>query len=163
MSRHQSTPSTISGRLPTKEQALFTKQLLTDPSISYLKELTRPESPEVDLVAVHGLNVLGKTNAFGVRTWTWTGIRDKGEEEEVLWLKDLLPQQLPNARVLLFGYNSAIGLNTSTSGLSGAAENLLARLRVKRQNDTQRPIIFLAHSLGGIVIKHVSHVITQAL
>jgi hypothetical protein len=82
----------------------------------------------LSLVAVHGLNVFGKTNAFAVRTWV-----SGRPSEEVLWLKDLLPQQLPNARVLLFGYNSNVGLNTSTAGLSGAAENLLARLRVKRQ------------------------------
>lgn len=82
----------------------------------------------LSLVAVHGLNVFGKANAFGVRTW----IAGK-PSEEVLWLKDLLPDYLPDARVLLFGYNSNVGMNTSTAGLSGAAENLLARLRVKRQ------------------------------
>jgi hypothetical protein len=67
-------------------------------------------------------------HAFGVMTWI------AGEPgEEVLWLKDLLPFKVKNARVLLFGYNSNVGLDTSTAGVTGAADDLLAKLKIKRK------------------------------
>ncbi|KAI9859462.1 MAG: hypothetical protein M1824_003803 [Vezdaea acicularis] len=134
------------------------QELLKDTNISYLKDLTAPEHPQVEyvasLVAVHGLRIpfnippWKDEHAFGVKTWV-AGKPNK----EVLWLKDLLPDRIENARVLLFGYNSNVGLDTSTAGVSGAAENLLAKLKNKRQEDPNRPIMFICHSLGGIVVK----------
>jgi hypothetical protein len=67
-------------------------------------------------------------HAFGVRTWV-AGLPG----EEILWLKDFLPSRIKNARVLLFGYNSNVGLNTSTAGVTGAADDLLAKLKTKRK------------------------------
>lgn len=45
------------------------------------------------LVAVHGLN----GDAF--ETWTH-------KESKVMWLRDLLPEELPNVRIMTYGYNS---------------------------------------------------------
>lgn len=111
---------------------------------SYLDELVVPEIASVDLVAVHGLNP-GKEN-HGERAWT---------KNQVLWLSDpkFLPKALPNARVLLYAYNSEVTFNTTTSGVSDVARDLLNRLKVARRGTTDRPIVFLCHSLGGIVVK----------
>jgi hypothetical protein len=68
-------------------------------------------------------------------------------------LKDFLPSQLPNARILLFGYNSNVAFETSIAGVREQAVNLLNRLASKREDVEERPIIFVAHSLGGIVVK----------
>jgi hypothetical protein len=70
-----------------------------------------------------------------------------------LWLKDFLPSQLPNARVLLFGYNSNVAFETSIAGVREQAVNLLNRLASKREDAEERSIIFVAHSLGGIIVK----------
>lgn len=75
------------------------------------------------IVAVHGLN---PTNIEFHAELTWT-------VEGKLWLRDFLPEQLPNARVLLFGYNSNVAFETSTAGVREQAENLLNRLKAKRR------------------------------
>jgi hypothetical protein len=72
---------------------------------------------------VHGLN---PTNTEFHAEATWTS----GNK---LWLRDFLPQQIPKARVLLFGYNSNIAFETSIAGVREQAENLLNRLKAKRR------------------------------
>jgi len=57
--------------------------------------------------------------------------------------------------VLLFSYNSNVAFETSTAGLEGQVENLLNKLDFMRKDDPNRPIVFVAHSLGGIVVKRV--------
>jgi hypothetical protein len=68
-------------------------------------------------------------------------------------LKDFLPSQLPNARILLFGYNSNVAFETSIAGVREQAMNLLNRLASKREDAKERLIIFVAHSIGGIIVK----------
>lgn len=92
---------------------------------------------------MHGLN---STNTESHAEATWT-VQDK------LWLRDFLPPQLPAARVLLFGYNANVAFETSIAGVREQAINLLNRIASKREDDDNRPIVFVAHSLGGIVVK----------
>ncbi|EJT79104.1 hypothetical protein GGTG_04193 [Gaeumannomyces tritici R3-111a-1] len=95
----------------------------------------------VDLVLIHGLN------GDYLKTWTH-------ETTKVCWPKDLLPRELPDMRVLSFAYNADIYGNTSVAGIQGNAQALLARLRdLRRDRDYSRPIVFVAHNLGGIVLK----------
>jgi hypothetical protein len=99
------------------------------------------------IVAVHGLN---PTNKEDHAQATWTASNNK------MWLKDFLPSQLPTARILLFGYNANVAFETSIAGVTEYAENLLNRLRGKRRvprTAMTRPIIFVCHSLGGIITK----------
>jgi hypothetical protein len=110
-----------------------------------LKELVPGHNPIVDIVAVHGLN--------GHREKSWTD-----DKSGILWLRDLLPLQLPNVRVLTFGYDAdTLRLsNVSQLSLSDHARSFVAELlRVRRDPETERrPIIFLTHSLGGILVKN---------
>ncbi|KAH7069381.1 Alpha/Beta hydrolase protein [Paraphoma chrysanthemicola] len=99
-------------------------------------------TPEFDLVAVHGLN--------GGRWSTWTRTEDK---KETMWLQDLLPIKLPKARVMTFGYNANVVNNFSSFGIREHARTLLTRLKTKRDKLNGRPIVFVCHSLGGIVVK----------
>jgi hypothetical protein len=71
---------------------------------------------------VHGLNPTN-TEFHAEATWTSAG---------KLWLKDFLPDHLPNARVLLFGYNSNVAFKTSNAGVREQADNLLNWLHLKR-------------------------------
>ncbi|KAK4236388.1 hypothetical protein C8A03DRAFT_45622 [Achaetomium macrosporum] len=98
-----------------------------------------------NVVAVHGLN----GDCFG----TWTG--QSPSEGPTIWVNELLLQKLPRTRVMTFGYNASVVGNTSVAGIRGHARKLLTLLRDKREDDgtSHRPIVFVAHSLGGIIVK----------
>jgi hypothetical protein len=74
------------------------------------------------IVAVHGLN--------GDPTETWTNPKTKA-----FWLRDYLPQDVANARVLSFGYNANAAFGNTTANISDHAKDLLSSLVTKRDSD----------------------------
>lgn len=80
----------------------------------------------------------------------------RGNAEDVFWPRDLLPRECREARILTWGYNTDVTKGyegTNKNNIFAHAKNLLAAL--KRERPKNRPIIFVAHSLGGIVVKEV--------
>ena len=101
----------------------------------------------VDVVFVHGLN--------GHPENTWTS-----EKSKVFWPVQLLPPviQEDNARILVYGYDADITSFTaggSKDKIHNYAEQLVAELCANRRKyeALERPVIFVAHSLGGLVVK----------
>ena len=80
-------------------------------------------------------------------------------ERDVFWPQDLLPHDFPNCRILTFGYDSHItkffGGAANQGSIMDHGNDLLRRLTAQRINDTKRKVIFMAHSLGGLVLKEV--------
>ena len=107
------------------------------------------EEDVVDIVALHGLN--------GHYRKTWTATPAVGKPKN--WLEDFLPEQIPNARIMSYGYDSTIQFSKSVADIGTFAEQLLHSLIAKRrsQNEKKRPVIFICHSLGGLVFKQVSY------
>lgn len=102
----------------------------------------------IDIVALHGLN--------GHWEKTWQSDKPTSKGGGAMWLRDFLPQQIPHARVMSFGYDSVLLFSKSTSDVGTFAEQLLESLLSRRMNVPEtRPIIFICHSLGGIVVKKV--------
>lgn len=87
---------------------------------------------------------------------TWTD-----PESKRLWLRDFLPLQFQNLklRIWSFGYDSATTFTNSVANIDDAAKALVNALDGERQTTSSRkkPIIFVAHSLGGIIVKRVCH------
>ncbi|KAF8536785.1 hypothetical protein BDD12DRAFT_849502, partial [Trichophaea hybrida] len=122
-----------------------------DASIGVKVVYTPPDGISVvDIVAVHGL----KGDAYK----TWTVPATEQRKKEVFWLRDLLPAEVPNARILTYGYDSDPGKvfeSASTNMVHHHATTLVSELHYFRRkpNERHRPIIFVCHSLGGIVVK----------
>ncbi|KAL6720965.1 hypothetical protein ACLMJK_000065 [Lecanora helva] len=113
-----------------------------------LSQIYAPEGgAQVDVVFVHGLN--------GDPHNTWTSDKSK-----VFWPQQLLPPILEEerARILVYGYDADVTSFTdgaSRDKIHNHAEHLTAELAANRRirKATERPIIFVAHSLGGLVVK----------
>ncbi|KAK3314378.1 hypothetical protein B0H66DRAFT_595100 [Apodospora peruviana] len=99
--------------------------------------------PTFDIVLVHGLD------GDPIATW------QADDAERTVWPRDLLPNHFPNIRVLSFGYNASIKGTTSQSGIRDHARALLQWLDDFRDGESElsRPLIFVGHSLGGVLIK----------
>ncbi|KAJ9133696.1 Vegetative incompatibility protein HET-E-1 [Pleurostoma richardsiae] len=96
----------------------------------------------VDVVAVPGL----ASHAFG----SW-----KSQNNDDIWLCDYLPKDIPEIRVLLYGYDTRLQNNLSKQSIEDLGVDFLESLVAFRAHDgtCRRPIIFIGHSLGGLLIK----------
>ncbi|KAI1132153.1 hypothetical protein F5Y10DRAFT_6263 [Nemania abortiva] len=103
---------------------------------------------EVDIVAVHGLG----SNV----DWSWTWQDKKGHHPPVHWLKDanMLPHVVPHARTIAYNYESRWHTHAPRTRLELCGEELVKSLHNFRTDAPERPIIFVAHSLGGLVVLH---------
>ena len=89
-----------------------------------------------------------------------------------MWLQDLLPNLVPNARIASYSYESDWRQDVKTN-LRKCGEQFLNVLHQNRVGDVvgrfalnsiltnrtqerQRPLIIIGHSLGGLVVKQVS-------
>ncbi|KAJ5610607.1 hypothetical protein N7510_007326 [Penicillium lagena] len=101
-----------------------------------------PDQAESDIVFVHGLR--------GHREQTWT-------KDGVLWPRDLLAPDLKKCRIMSFGYDSAIvhsdTAEVTQGSLATVARSLCSSLSTERSAPeiAGRPILLVAHSLGGLV------------
>ncbi|UKZ53602.1 hypothetical protein TrVGV298_007397 [Trichoderma virens] len=112
---------------------------------NFLKTIVAPPNADLDIVAVHGMN-LENNERHADNTWT-------DRTTNVNWLKDLLPSRLPNARVLAYQYNANIAFGASSAGINEQAKNMLQCMLQDRRANGTRPIIFVTHSLGGLLVK----------
>ena len=80
-----------------------------------------------------------------------------------MWLRDALPHhiiqegdQKPCARVMIYGYDSSLPQSQSTQTLEDLATSFHNSILHLVSTPQLKPIIFIAHSLGGLVLKQVS-------
>ncbi|KAE9372424.1 hypothetical protein N431DRAFT_408655 [Stipitochalara longipes BDJ] len=107
-------------------------------------KISDPDNAELDVWFVHGLT--------GNRKKTWT------HENGVFW-PELLAKDYPKARVITYGYDANVvnfakdWANASTEGLKSYGQGLAYAVRNELQSKTARPIYFIPHSLGGLVVE----------
>ena len=80
-------------------------------------------------------------------------------DEVTYWPTDLLAHDLPSARIFTYGYDAQISHffdgPASQNTITQNGRQLLTSIASKRRECLARPILFIAHSLGGIVVKSV--------
>ncbi|KAI1124886.1 hypothetical protein F5Y10DRAFT_284664 [Nemania abortiva] len=131
-----------------------------------------PVDATTDLVFVHGLQ------GHPERTWTYAPgnshvkkrrpfFRRKDKEEvpssseaPVYWPYDLLAKHpdLSKTRIMAYGYDSLVTKffdANNKQNISEHGNDLMVALEQERKSDAAsiRPLIFVAHSLGGILVK----------
>ena len=118
-------------------------------SKSYGIKTRHSPAPDEDLIAdivfVHGLT--------GSADSTWTSQKD-----DIHWPSQLLCQDIIDVRISTFGYDAdvvSLWNPVSQNRLRNHAENLLGSLvRMRERTSTEAlNIIFVAHSLGGLVVQ----------
>ena len=121
---------------------------------------------DIDIVAVHGLQ--------GHFEGTWTD-----QDSKQLWLRDSLPSQLRDAgrflqdtlnlfegvlicvgivgRLMSYGYDFMTAFSKSVTDIEDQATMLLNALASARviPSEKARPLVFIGHGLGGIIIEKV--------
>ncbi|PTB35981.1 hypothetical protein M441DRAFT_152171 [Trichoderma asperellum CBS 433.97] len=123
---------------------------------SGLKIVKDSDGADIDIVAVHGLG------GQGFRSW----ISLEGGKSK-FWLEDLLGEDIPNARIMTYGYVSD-GANYRYlvhNVLYGRALDLVKELGSQRDRDgtSRRPLFFIAHSLGGWIVKRALIISSEAV
>ncbi|VUC28138.1 unnamed protein product [Clonostachys rosea] len=102
--------------------------------------------PLIDLIFVHGLK------GDSIKTWTRNG------DLKTYWPQAWLPMEdgLKNTEIFTFGYDSNwTSSRPSFLNVHDFGQSLLEEMRNAPQlrNNTQRPIILIGHSMGGLIIK----------
>lgn len=94
---------------------------------------------------MHGLDPsLGQQGA--IKAWT--------AEDGTVWPRDVLPKYLPGARVFCYQHAGTVAATTSVAGVQAHALRLLRLLEAQRRYrfvQAPRPLLFIGHSLGGLM------------
>jgi ankyrin repeat protein len=117
--------------VPSKTDARVAEQKLLG-----LTQLHTPTGEaDTDILFVHGLN--------GHARETWTGASS-------YWPQDFLSKDFSNCRILTYGYDTSFSLQKPEQPvLDKLVDDFLQAIRLT----VGRRIIFIAHSLGGILVK----------
>ncbi|KAI1455351.1 hypothetical protein F4805DRAFT_275957 [Annulohypoxylon moriforme] len=108
-----------------------------------LTTLYDPPSHMADCIAISGL----ASHPFG----SW---QPKGQSRSFMWIRDALPKSLPNVRPILYGYDSTLTKSHSFQSALDIARALIGQLKANVWASPHcKPLAFLAHSLGGIILK----------
>ncbi|OAL44074.1 hypothetical protein IQ07DRAFT_482377, partial [Pyrenochaeta sp. DS3sAY3a] len=120
----------------------------TDIGLKILRDVPVDAIDAIDIVAIHGLGAHPDD--------TWFNEPKSGEDTlPVNWLEDenMLPAVAPQARIMRYGYKSAwFGRDAMEQNTSDLARRLLLALNSERKKCQYRPIIFIAHCFGGLVV-----------
>ncbi|KAH7357299.1 hypothetical protein BKA65DRAFT_225074 [Rhexocercosporidium sp. MPI-PUGE-AT-0058] len=110
---------------------------------------SRSSEPTFDVYLVHGLG------GFAFKSFA---SRPRDHKRVQMWPRDFLPDVLDDptlgsGRYLTFGYRAPImDSDRITESIKETAQNLLRAIVQERGVNCQRPLFFVCHSLGGLVV-----------
>ncbi|KAI9736325.1 MAG: hypothetical protein M1834_001211 [Cirrosporium novae-zelandiae] len=96
-----------------------------------------------DCIAISGL----ASHPFG----SW---KHRSKDSTFMWLRDQLPRDLPQTRNIIYGYDTQLVMSQSFQTINDLAISFIVKLKSSgRSLDSAKPVVLLAHSLGGIILK----------
>ncbi|KAF2688349.1 hypothetical protein K458DRAFT_147050 [Lentithecium fluviatile CBS 122367] len=122
-----------------------------DIGLKVLREAPAEAAQAIDhpsIVAVHGIG------AHPDDTWC-KNVGMAGSPRRVNWLseQEMLPAVASNARIMRYGYQSQwFGKEAMRQKASAVAQRLLLALQRRRKEYPFRPLIFISHCFGGLVV-----------
>lgn len=128
------------------------RRLIVDDSFIGITTLHAPSNGKhhFDILAISGLG----SRAFG-------SFRAKGDD--YMWLRDSLPIDFPSARIMIYGYHSKVADSNSMQNIEDLSGRFLADIRRLRSSGApRRPIFFIGHSLGGILLKQAIIMLSES-
>ena len=73
---------------------------------------------------------------------------------DFMWLRDAVPKKFPHMRVLTYGYDSHLPNSESFQTIHNISLAFVNKIRsLGFTEPSTKPMLFLAHSLGGIIVK----------
>ncbi|KAK4163332.1 Alpha/Beta hydrolase protein [Cladorrhinum sp. PSN259] len=129
--------------------------------------------PRVNIIFVHGLRghprqtwVAGRPDSGAPseetlkskrrgKPFSWFAEAKNDPDNGVFWPEELLAHDIPEARVWTYGFNADVidgmfGANNRNKVTQHSGD---LAVRLEREINNQDPIIFVAHSLGGVLVK----------
>jgi hypothetical protein len=116
-------------------------------------------------------SVIAVTGLAGHAFESW-----RNRDTQVMWLRDLLPKDVPNIRIMTWGYNTSLDDHTSSEHFEEYRTDLLQAISLSRRTgevrsqplramyrgkcneylqEMTRPIIFIGYGIGGLLILQV--------
>ena len=106
------------------------------------------EKQDVDIIGIHGLDMNSPD------AWTW-----RDDYGDFLWLSNsgILKERIGKAGVFIFDWPTVLiqHLSKTTKPIEQIAQFLLASIQTGRTGRENRPILFIAWGLGGIILMQV--------
>ncbi|KAI0971965.1 hypothetical protein F4678DRAFT_430685 [Xylaria arbuscula] len=100
-------------------------------------------SHKYDCIAISGL----ASHPFG----SW---QPKSSDKTFMWIRDALPKHIHGIRTVVYGYETRLAESQSIEHVTDLASKLIALLIAYGWGlRCSKPVIFLAHSLGGLVLR----------
>ncbi|KAG8162591.1 hypothetical protein KVR01_008356 [Diaporthe batatas] len=129
--------SGVAERCGTASQVLIDEHF---DGVTTLHAPTTDKEHQIDILAVSGLG----SHPFG------SFVHKKHRN---MWLADNLPEDLPAARVMIFGYESGLQHSTSHVQLDDLARLLRMAIGQISPSYDRKPLLLIGHSLGGLLVK----------
>ncbi|KAK0643713.1 hypothetical protein B0T16DRAFT_188109 [Cercophora newfieldiana] len=137
-------PKSLSGRRANQ-------YLILDTDFHGITTLFTPpvDQHKLDVIAISGIG----GHAFG-------SFKERGGDH--MWLRDSLPLDLtlgdtdrPISRVMTYGFESTMAESRSVQSLEDLATSFRDSILTIVGDTVPRPVIFIAHSLGGLIVKEM--------
>jgi alpha-beta hydrolase superfamily lysophospholipase len=78
-----------------------------------------------------------------------------------MWIRDDLAKHARGTRAIIYGYDTKLDGSSSFQNINDLAKQLIDQLHAYRQPASKAPIVFLAHSLGGLVVKQALRTLAE--